>query len=65
MTTMPVTTGGRDALLDGGVARIGPATQADGIVDTHGLLALGAKSRVAPVGADHDLRHDPRLRRRR
>ena len=35
------------------------------IVSAHGLMAVDAKIRVAPVGADHDLRHDPLLRRLR
>ena len=35
------------------------------IVGTDGLMTVDAKIRVAPVGADHDLRHDPLLRRLR
>jgi acyl-CoA synthetase (NDP forming) len=35
------------------------------IVGTGGLLTVDAKIRVAPVGADRDLRHDPLLRRLR
>jgi ATP-grasp domain len=35
------------------------------IVSADGLMTVDAKVRVAPVGADHDLRHDPLLRRLR
>jgi acyl-CoA synthetase (NDP forming)/GNAT superfamily N-acetyltransferase len=35
------------------------------IVGTDGVLTVDAKIRVAPVRADHDLRHDPLLRRLR
>jgi acyl-CoA synthetase (NDP forming)/GNAT superfamily N-acetyltransferase len=35
------------------------------IVGVDGLVAVDAKIRVAPVGADRDLRHDPLLRRLR
>jgi acyl-CoA synthetase (NDP forming) len=35
------------------------------IVGTNGLMTVDAKVRVAPIGADHDLRHDPLLRRLR
>jgi hypothetical protein len=35
------------------------------IAGTDGLLAVDARIRVAPIGADHDLRHDPLLRRLR
>ena len=35
------------------------------IVSADGLMTVDAKVRVAPVGADHDLRHDPLVRRLR
>jgi acyl-CoA synthetase (NDP forming)/GNAT superfamily N-acetyltransferase len=35
------------------------------IVGADGVLTVDAKIRVAPVGADHDLQHDPLLRRLR
>jgi hypothetical protein len=35
------------------------------VVGTDGLMTVDAKIRVAPVGSDHDLRHDPLLRRLR
>jgi acyl-CoA synthetase (NDP forming) len=35
------------------------------IVGVDGLVAVDAKIRVGPVGADRDLRHDPLLRRLR
>jgi acyl-CoA synthetase (NDP forming) len=35
------------------------------IVSADGVLTVDAKIRVAPVGADHDLQHDPLLRRLR
>jgi acyl-CoA synthetase (NDP forming) len=35
------------------------------IVGTDGLMTVDAKIRVTPIGADHDLRHDPLLRRLR
>ena len=35
------------------------------IVRPDGLIAVDAKIRVAPVGTDHDLLHDPLLRRLR
>jgi acyl-CoA synthetase (NDP forming) len=35
------------------------------IADADGLVTVDAKIRVAPVGTDHDLRHDPLLRRLR
>jgi acyl-CoA synthetase (NDP forming)/GNAT superfamily N-acetyltransferase len=35
------------------------------IVHPHGLVTVDAKIRIAPVGADHDLMHDPMVRRLR
>jgi acyl-CoA synthetase (NDP forming) len=35
------------------------------IVGTDAVVTVDAKIRVTPVGSDHDLRHDPLLRRLR
>jgi hypothetical protein len=35
------------------------------IVGADGLMTVDAKIRIASIGADHDLRHDPLLRRLR